>query len=528
MSGRRSTRALAIRVRMGARESTRVRLTRLARLVALVACAVVASGHVGSPDVYFVGTAGPYPVRVVVRPPGVVPGRAEVLVQVTAPGVRRVTVRPVYWETSTGGAPAPDVARAVPAAPGTFAAQAWLMTSGSYSMEVRIEGTGGAGSVNVPVLSVAMRALPMSRALGITLVGLGAFLVVGLLSIIASAAREGSLEPGEEPDSRCRRRSRIIVGAGALVLLLALTGGMVWWSAWARDYANIIYKPLHVSTSIVPTDADGDRGGRTLHLAIADGAWLGRRRFTPLVRDHGKLMHLFLVRAPAMDAFAHLHPTTRDSNEFRVPLPALPPGTYFVYADIVHASGFAETLTDTVMLTDAPAVHAVASTPRTGARVAPDADPDDSWLASVAAERVARLSDGSTMTWDRGDTAIVAGRMAPLHFSVRAPDGRPATLEPYMGMASHAMIARDDGRVFVHLHPMGTIAMASQAIFDRRERGDTALAADATETMGMDVSARPGAVAFPYAFPQPGRYHIWVQVKRDGRVLTGAFETDVK
>ena len=511
---------------------------RVGQLVALVACVVVASAHVGSPDVYFAGTAGPYAVRVVVRPPGVVPGRADVLVQVAERDVRRVSVRPVYWETSTAGAPAPDIARPVPGAPGTFEVQAWLMTSGSYSMEVRVEGARGVGSVNVPVLSIATRELPLSPALGIVLLGLGVFLVVGLLSIVASAAREGSIEPGEEPDRRRRRRSRIAVAAGALVLALALTGGKAWWNASARDYAGIIYKPLHASADVLQTDAAGDDGGRTLRLAITDSAWLDRRGFTPLVRDHGKLMHLFLVRAPAMDVFAHLHPTTRDSNEFRSPLPALPAGTYFVYADIVHASGFPETLTDTITLADAHAAPRVASarpvpalhedTPAQHAPVALHADPDDSWLTGAAAERIAHLADGSTMTWDRGDSAIVAGRMAPLHFTVRAPDGWPATLEPYMGMASHAMIARDDGRVFVHLHPMGTIAMASQAIFDRRERGDTALAVDATEVMGMDASAMPGAVVFPYAFPQPGRYHIWVQVKRDGRVLTGAFEADVK
>ena len=49
-------------------------MTRLGlRLGALVGIGLVALAHVGSPDTYFEGAAGPYPVRVVVRNPGVVP-----------------------------------------------------------------------------------------------------------------------------------------------------------------------------------------------------------------------------------------------------------------------------------------------------------------------------------------------------------------------------------------------------------------------------------------------------------------------
>ena len=33
--------------------------------------------HVGSPDTFFTGKAGPYPVRVTVRLPGVIPGLAQ-------------------------------------------------------------------------------------------------------------------------------------------------------------------------------------------------------------------------------------------------------------------------------------------------------------------------------------------------------------------------------------------------------------------------------------------------------------------
>ena len=53
-----------------------------------------------------------------------------------------------------------------------------------------------------------------------------------------------------------------------------------------------------------------------------------------------------------------------------------------------------------------------------------------------------------------------------LHFEIFDPNG-PAKLDLYMGMISHAAIQNEDGKIFAHLHPTGTISMAAQMALQR-------------------------------------------------------------
>lgn len=496
-------------------------MTRGGALIAVAAITLVASAHVGSPDTYFEGAAGPYPVRVIVRNPGVVPGLAQITVRLLAPhAVRRVLVLPVYWDPKTAAPPPPDVAQRVPGDSTLYGAALWLMSGGSYSVQVTIEAEAGSGVALVPVMAVATRRLALDRPLGAALLALGAFLFVGALTLVGAAVKEGVLEPGATPERRGTLRSRVAMTVAAVVLAAALVGGRAWWHVVDAAYRSGLYEPFHATATLRMRD-----GGRMLRLAIDDTSWTDpRRQWTPLVPDHGHLMHLFLVRDRTPVAFAHLHPLPLDSATFEAALPPLPTGRYRVYADIVHESGFAQTLVTTVQIAvPATAWHA--------------SDRDDAWLAGDGkgdAATVVRLEDGSTMTWARGDAPIVVDRDAPLHFTIADPRGSPALLEPYMGMAGHAMLARDDGAVFVHLHPAGTVSLAALETFALRQPGDTVRGELGKRLTAMEAKmARAasggvsGAVSFPYAFPQPGHYRIWVQVRRAGRILTGAFETEV-
>src|SRR5256885_16781804 len=58
---------------------------------------------------------------------------------------------------------------------------------------------------------------------------------------------------------------------------------------------------------------------------------------------------------------------------------------------------------------------------------------------------VVGLADGSTMIWDKSPAPILVDHDAPLHFVVTDPSGRPARLEPYMGMAGPPVLPPGGG-----------------------------------------------------------------------------------
>ena len=93
------------------------------------------------------------------------------------------------------------------------------------------------------------------------------------------------------------------------------------------------------------------------------------------------------------------------------------------------------------------------------------------------------------------------------------------------------MLVRTDGRVFMHLHPLGTGSTAAQERLQRREAGDTAMHGDAQPQMDMSTmhaTALPGDVRFPVAFPSAGTYRVFVQLRRTtGEIVTAALDISI-
>ncbi|MBM4185891.1 MAG: hypothetical protein FJ206_01140 [Gemmatimonadetes bacterium] len=484
----------------------------------LAAVVVVTSAHVGSPDTWFQGQAGPYPVRVVIRLPGVVPGLAQIDISVTGDGVREVTAQPVIFDAGKEGAPPPDVAKPVHGRPGSYHAELWFMTVGSFSVNVAVDGSQGSGSVVVPVAAVAVRQIALYPWLGKLLAVLGLFLFVGAVTIFRAAATDGVTPPGLSVERRQARRGLVVASVGAGLLSAGLWGGRSWWNSVAADYRSALYRPFAAAAAVETRD-----GAPSLRFTITDSIWTGGRaanrwqRFstTPLVPDHGKLMHLFMIRKGDQGAFAHLHPVSTDSANFYASVAGLPAGRYDVYADVVHETGFPQTMVAEVEL---PA--AVPGAP---------GDPDDAVFVGDPAEDSYRLPDGATITWVNRPAELVANQEAGLDFVVREIDGSEARLAPFLGMPAHAVVHRDDGSVYIHLHPNGTISMAAQAALLSRQVSAAAPvgAADPHAAHGGEPMFA-GRVGFPYAFPKGGNYRVWVQIRRGGVILTAPFAVTVR
>jgi len=181
------------------------------------------------------------------------------------------------------------------------------------------------------------------------------------------------------------------------------------------------------------------------------------------------------------------------NGSFVQTLPTLPAGHYKLFIDVVFNTGYPATATAELDLPDLSGLSCPAP-----------AGDDSAWDGAPA----------QTIRFER-PAQLRARVPQSLQFRVTNADGSDATIEPYMGMAGHAAIVARDLSVFAHLHPNGSVAMPALML------------AGTPHAMYGDGTTLPGTVAFPYGFPRAGEYRVFVQVKRNGKIETGAFDVSV-
>jgi hypothetical protein len=502
---------------------TRPLFRNLLLLLAAIALVVPAQAHVGNKDVFQTISAGPYKFFVTIRTPTVIPGVAILKVRSTGAPVTSLTITPLML---TGEAskhpPTPDPLKPSTADPTFYTGSLWLMGSGSWQVRFGINGAAGPAAASVPVPAAPTALLRMQRPLGILLGLLGLLLLLGLVGIAAAAVRESRLTPGLQPDAPRRRRAALAAALTLLVALVAVYWGGRWWDVEAADYAADLYHASDLRTSLT---------GDHLTLRIGDpdpqsaGGWKPLKT-AYLLLDHDHLMHLYAIREPQMDAVFHLHPAPSGSTDLALNLPAMPPGTYKLFGDIVYRSGFPET--EVATLTIPTALPSVPLSPEDASAAPPPLSAGDLGPSY-------QLPDGYTMVFDRPST-LTANTAYTLRFHLLDPTGKPASdMQLYLGMPGHAAFVKSDFTTFAHTHPDGSAAMPAVMLANASTAASSPATSNITDGMampGMSMTATSSAplsptVEFPYGFPSPGRYRIFIQMKHAQTVETGVFDAEV-
>jgi hypothetical protein len=485
--------------------------------------AISAYAHVGSPDVYAEGQAGPYRLSVVIRPPLVIPGVAEIDVRAETPHVDNITITPVPL---TGEAakhpPVPDTMEKPSRDDQFFIGHLWIMAAGSWQVRFVVSGQQGQGVLSIPLPATAIATQKMRSGMGALLAFLGVLLFSGMVSIVGAATSKAKLPPDQMATESDIRHGRVAMAIAGFVLAAVILFGNHWWNAEAAEYAGNIYKPLQMDSTLEQSNV--------LDLKLHDPGWLALRSTDDLIPDHNHLMHLYVVRWPELDVVFHLHPQPNGAGEFQLALPSMPAGDYHLYADVVHANGFPETLVSALMIRQQITGHPLTGDDAEGLAKAVGMRSDSS-IAGATEQRF-RLPDGYTMIWK------MPGLLAPripenFQFELLDPEGKaPDDMALYMGMLGHAAFLKTDGKVFAHIHPDGTMAMAAYMMANPKAQLSNMANSDGMnmpnmQGMDMEGTGLPNTVSFPYGFPSAGQYRIFVQMKHGKTIETGVFDANV-
>ena len=197
---------------------------------------------------------------------------------------------------------------------------------------------------------------------------------------------------------------------------------------------------------------------------------------------HEMPFHLFIV-SQDLNYFAHLHPHEQADGSFVIETSVPKAGAYVIYSDVFPVGGVPQVAFGNLITAgyhdDLFAGRAVIK-------------PDEVLTREVESTRFA-------LTLEPREP--VAGKKLTLTYQIT--DGKSGALvrdlEPYLGAWGHTLILSEDARDYVHTHPTRSIA----------------------DSGGAEVS-------FEAFLPRSGRYRIWSQFQRHGKVITVPFTIDVK
>jgi hypothetical protein len=204
---------------------------------------------------------------------------------------------------------------------------------------------------------------------------------------------------------------------------------------------------------------------------------------------HDMPFHLFVV-SQDLTYFAHLHPQQQADGRFTIQTMVPKAGSYIIYCDVFPVGGMPQVAHRSLITAGF-----------------------DGDLFSAQAQLEADKILSKTLAGVRFELTLnpaepVSGKPATLKYHLTdEKTGEPVKdLEPYLGAWGHTLILSEDASDYIHSHPTEMIPDG----------------ADRTKIFGgPDVS-------FDAFFPRPGRYRVWSQFQRQGKLITVAFTISVR
>ncbi|MFL5801829.1 MAG: hypothetical protein ACJ8CR_08800 [Roseiflexaceae bacterium] len=449
----------------------------LAALVLLLpAHALAHGGIIGAPQT-FTQSVGPYELTIGITIPQSAPAPLYLTITPSAPiGDATIALRAAPRGQSFASAPGAEL-RTNPPQP-SYNAQLEVDRAGDWDLEVRVAGPRGSGAARIP-FTVVIPALSLNSILLLAAIG-G---VVGLMAL--NIALEGV--------ARARQRPLPVWVNGLLgqaifvCVILATVFGVQQFletvqSAQAAVSAATLYGRPHVNVALRPAPVAPVAGQPlTLTLDLSDGSTgLPVEDLSP---HHEALMHLVVIDASG-GYFAHLHPGRIAPGRFVIDLTPDRPGRYTAYLEIERQDSGVQ------MIARDFAVGGVAA-------VRPAPPPGGLGIHEI---------DGLRVDVRSSQMPLRAGRQATLTFSMSAGGTPVADMEPWLGMAGHLIARSADGAIYGHIH-----------------------AAEPLPTLETLNTVRYGPdIRFVYTFPQPGRYQLWGQFRRNGAIITVPLMVEVE
>jgi hypothetical protein len=199
---------------------------------------------------------------------------------------------------------------------------------------------------------------------------------------------------------------------------------------------------------------------------------------------HEQLFHLFVV-SQDMKEFQHIHPAFKSDGSFTIETVLPRPGHYKIYSDFYPTEGTPQVLQANI------STSGVTSDLLSGqASLVPDTN-------------LSKAEDGLKIDLKLDPEEIIAGRPVTLKYTLTDErTGEPVRdLVPYLGAWGHTLILSEDQSDYVHSHPEESL----------------------TDAEGKPIRRGGPGVTFSAMLPRPGRYKIWSQFLRGGKLTTVSF-----